>query len=232
MNLQTRDARFWLMSGGVAAFVMLVAGWLLVISPQRDAAASLRSEAADGQVANAATASKIAALARLNQDPSLLATGLREALAALPSDSGLPEFTRQVTAQATAHDLSLSSIVVGGITAPSPDADTSGTTPTDGTDPADTSTAGTSGSVLPAGIVSIPITLISDGSAADQLAFLHAIRVVGPRVGLVTATQLSVPPTTGKASIEPDCTMTVSITVFSAVRDKAQQAEYAKLLQG
>jgi hypothetical protein len=86
--------------------------------------------------------------------------------------------------------------------------------------------------VLPADIVSIPITLISDGSAADQLAFLHALRVDGPRRALVTTTQLAVPPTAGKASIEPDCTMTLSITVFSAVRDQAEQAEYTKLLQG
>ena len=86
---------------------------------------------------------------------------------------------------------------------------------------------------MPAGVVSIPVTLISDGTAADQLAFLHAIRVIGPRRALWSPRpHWPCGATTGTTSIATSCTMTVSLTVFSAVRTEAEQAEYAKLLRG
>ena len=236
MKLETRDARFWLIGGAAVALVMLVAGWLLIISPQRNSTASLRIQAADAEAANAAVAAKVAGLARLNRDRGHLTFELGRVLAALPSDSGLPAFTRQVTAQAAAHDITVHSISVGGLTMPVGDpaagTDTSTATVPDGTDPAAASTPATTDAGVPAGVVSIPITLISDGAAADQLAFLRAIRVTGPRRALVTSTGLSVPATAGATSIRSSCTMTVSLTVFSAVRTAAEQAEYAKLLRG
>jgi hypothetical protein len=231
VKLPARDARFWLIAGAAVAIIVMLAGWTLAINPQRNSAATLRAQAADAKVANGADAARVAALARLNRDSDQLTADLRSVLGALPSDSGLPEFTRQVTAQAVAHDITLKSIGVGGFTVPAGDAaagtDTSTGAVTDGTDPAVATDSG-----VPADIVSIPVTLISDGSAADELAFLHAIRVTGPRRALVTSTALAVGATTGATSIEASCTMTVSLTVYSAVRTGAEQAEYAKLLRG
>jgi hypothetical protein len=238
VNFRTRDSRFWLTAGAALALVITAAAWLLLISPKRNSTAELRSQAADGEVSNAAMASKIAALAKLDRDPSQLTGELRDALAGLPSDSGLPEFTQQVTAQAAANHVTLTSIAVGAFTAPSGSTTTTTTTTgpaADGTDPAGTTdTTAASGSTTgqPAGVVSIPVTLISDGSATDQLAFLHAIRVTGPRRALITSTDLAAPATTGQTSIDNSSTMTVTLTVFSAVRSAAEQAEYAKLLQG
>jgi hypothetical protein len=249
VNLSNRDAKFWLVAGAVVAFVVLVIGWEFVISPERDSAASLRSQAANSQVQNANTAAQVAKLAKLNQNQGQLVAQLHDALAGLPSDTGLPTFTQQVNAQARANHVTLSSVAVGGITAPV--APPVGTDPTAGTDPSASTDASTSDSTdtttdgsgatttdaaptggLPANTVSIPFTFITNGSATDQLAFLHDLRVNGPRRALVTATSFAVPSTTGTVSIDSSCTMTVQLTVFAAVRSSAERAEFAKLLQG
>ena len=236
MKLQTRDTRFWLIGGVALGLVVALAGWLLVISPQRNSAATLRTQAADANAENVTITAQVAALARLGRDPAQLTAALRRVLLALPSDSGLSAFTRQVTTQASANHLTLASIAVGGFAMPAADpaavADpAAGTDGTDGTAPvAAGATATTAG--VPSGIVSIPITLISDGAAADQLAFLRALRVTGPRSALVTSTALTVPATVGAGSIDAACTMTVTLTVYSAVRSPAEQAELTKLLRG
>jgi hypothetical protein len=242
VNLSNRDSRFWLIAGAVVALLVLAIGWEFFISPERDSAASLRSEAANAQVQNATTATQVAKLARLDQNKAQLVDQLQEALDGLPSDSGLSDFTDQVNAQARAHHVTLSSVAVGGFTVPAAPvaADTSAGTDTSGsdttaaagdtTDPAAAAPAATGG--LPANVVSISVTLISTGSASDQLAFLHDLRVAGPRRALVTATQMGVPATAGTVSVDGSSTMTVQLTVFSAVRTAAERAEFAKLLQG
>jgi hypothetical protein len=247
VNLSNRDAKFWLIVGAAVAFLVLVIGWEFVISPERDSAASLRSQAADAQVQNATTAAQVATLAKLNQNQGQLVAQLHDALAGLPSDTGLPAFTQQVNAQARANHITLSSVAVGGIVAPvaAPVDPTVGTDPSASTDSStsDSTDAATDGSAatttdaaptggLPADVVSIPFTLITNGSATDQLAFLHDLRVVGPRRALVTTTSFAVPATTGTVSIDSSCTMTVQLTVFAAVRSSAERAEFTKLLQG
>jgi hypothetical protein len=240
MNFRTRDTRFWLIASAAVAFFVVLVSWVFFISPERDSAASLRSQADDAQVTNATTAAKIAQLAKLDKNHAQLVAELRSALAGLPSDSGLPQFTEQLTAQAAAHHVTLSSMDVGDFTVPAttaPAADPTATdsttdaTATDGSDATATDTGTTEGG-LPANVVSIPVTLITVGSSANQLAFLHDVRVTGPRRALVTSTQLSVAATSGTLSIDSSCTMTVSLTVYSAVRSSADRAEYAKLLQG
>ena len=62
---------------------------------------------------NVSLQAKNAKLKAQNDDVATLRPGLADALAALPSDGGLPEFTRQVSAQATATSTVLTSIVVG-----------------------------------------------------------------------------------------------------------------------
>ena len=175
--------------------LIVAIGWLAVISPQRSSTNSLRGEADAALAQNTALAAKVAKLKRQNDNVGELKVTLRAALAALPFDTGLPTFTRQVADQATRSKVTLTSISIGAVSAtagpPAP-------APTTGT-PAQPAPAPPRPALAPAvpahgtpapTVVAIPVTLLSKGTNAHQLAFLKAIQVAGPRRALVSSTTL------------------------------------------
>jgi hypothetical protein len=175
---------------------------------------------------NVALQAKNAKLKEQNDDVAALRQSLADALAALPSDGGLPEFTRQVSAQATATLVSLTSIVVGSATpvvatdsADGGSADSGTTTATEGAEPASP------------GLLQIEITLTATGLGADLQAFVNEVQVTGPRRVLVTASQLA---TKGESSVGIDgtSTLTLSLDIFSAPMTPDAQAALEKLLTG
>ena len=97
--------------------LIAVAGWFGAISPQLSSTSSLQAQTQSAQDENLALQSKISKLRRESATLPLLTSELRNLLAALPSDSGLPQFTRQVTAQAARQGVGLTSITVGSISA-------------------------------------------------------------------------------------------------------------------
>jgi hypothetical protein len=214
------DKRVWLVGGAVLALVIALAGWLVVISPKLSATQALRDDTDGTQAQNAVLEAKVAKLAQQNNKVGELTTSLRTALTELPFDSGLPEFTRQLSTQATLQSVTLTSITVGAATPVA--ATVPVATPT-------TTTTGSTTSTTPAAsasaLVSIPITLASTGATADQVAFLKAIQEDGPRRALVTSV------TMGSVSGNSG-TMTVQLNVFSAPLSAAAQAQLEKLLTG
>jgi len=160
---------------------------------------------------------KVAGLQRQNQKLGSLTTSLRDLVAALPFDSGLPAFTRQVSRQAVQSAVTITSVTVGSIS------------PVNGTAAGGTSTSGTGSAT--GKVFAIPITLISTGSAAHQFAFLKAIQVDGPRRALVSSTQLA-PGGSEGTSVKGASTMTTQLTVFTTPLSSLQQAELEKLLSG
>ena len=78
--------------------------------------------------------------------------------------------------------------------------------------------------------MAIPITLLSKGSNAHQLAFLKAIQVVGPRRALVAPPRWAAVLGGWRPSIDKSATMTTQLTIFSAPLDAAGRAQLAKLL--
>ena len=222
MMSRAQDKRFWLAGGAALALVIVVVGWLAVISPQRASTSTLRGEADSARTQNTVLAAKVASLKRQNENVGKLKNSLRAALAALPFDTGLPTFTRQVAAQATQSKVSLTSILVGEAAAIAATAPTVPTTATP--------TAG--GTASAATVMAIPITLLSDGSGERQLAFLKAIQRCGPRRALVSSTTLGTSSSTGSSqSIDKSATMTTQLTVFTAPLDAAKRAQLAKLLK-
>ena len=146
--LQSRRA--WLGGGVVVALVLVAAGWLLFIHPELSSAASLRSQAQAAQFEDSLLVAKTAQLRKQSQNLGTMRTGLADALAALPADSGLPAFTDQLAAQAASNNVALTSITVGAVTAP-------------------TTTAGAATPSTTAGAVyQIPVTIISVGPLANQ----------------------------------------------------------------
>lgn len=209
--LQSRRA--WLGGGAVAALLIMAAGWLLLIQPELSSAASLRSQAQSAQFEDSLLLAKTAQLRKQSQNLGTMRTSLADALAALPSDSGLPAFTNQLTAQAAANQVTLTSIVVGAVTAP-------------------TTASGAPATSTTGAVYQIPVTIISTGTLANQEAFLKAIEVTGPRRALLTSTQLTVAAGARVASIDNGASVTTQLTVFSAPRSPQESAALQKLLNG
>jgi hypothetical protein len=210
--------RFWLGGAAAVAVVIVLAGWFGLVGPKLSSTSTLRAQADTVQQDNLALQAKVSRLRQENQKIDALTVKLRSALAALPFDSGLPEFTRQLTNQAAQHHVSLNSITVAQII--SADAVPAG----GGTTGATASAAGS--------VFAVPVTLLSGGSAANQLAFLNAVRIDGPRRALITSTQLAPPPGVPIDSVDASCSMTTQLTVFTAPLTEAQKVQLQKFLSG
>ena len=202
------DQRIWVVGGAVAALLIVAVGWVGFAGPTfqkvgqvRDATVATRAENDDLMTATAVLRSKSGRLDRYT-------ASLRNALAALPYDSGLPAFTRQLNAQGRAEGVSVGSVVVSGAS------------------PVEAARGGS------AGVFAMQVTVQSKGSLTDQLAFLRSIQRVGPRRVLVTAAQVSPGSGSAGSSIERVATISTQLTVFSAPRPPAQVRQVENLLRG
>jgi hypothetical protein len=233
-----QDRRVWLGGGAAAAVVIAAASWFLLISPEMSSAADLHSRADDQRAQNDLLTQKVATLKNKSEHLSKYTTALARALAALPVDSGLPALTREVNGFAASAHVQITSIAVGTVTATSTSvpttapADTSSTESDSSTNETTTSSAPSTTSGAAGGTFSIPITVISNGTLARQVAFLDALRSAGPRYGLITNVQLS--PGTGArvASVDAASAMTTQFTVFASPQGAAEVKELKKLLNG
>lgn len=229
------NKRFWILGGLVAALLIAAAGWFLLISPELDGASGDRATAQSVRDQNVSLESKVVDLKKQNEELPTYVASLKDALEALPADSGMPAFTRQITAQAAQAHVSVSDITVGGITpytppiapdaAPAADGssdDTSASTST--TTAAPTATAST-------GIFEIQVSVMTSGPLHAQETFLNSVQTAGPRRALITGTQL-IPAGSNTSSIDTDSTATIQMTLFSAPQTPQQEALLQKLLSG
>jgi hypothetical protein len=213
-----QDRRAWLCGGAVAAVLIAAVSWFMVISPERSSTASLGTQTADAQLQNALTQTKVAKL-RLQADSiGKLQAQLASAFEALPKASGLPAFTRQLSAQGAATHVAVTSITIGAITAVGadgiavvPGATTATPVPGATTSPGTSTPASAAISVF-----AIPVTVVSSCSLMHELAFLKAIQTLGPRRTLVTSTQFGPSADALSAPLDKATTVTAQLTVFSA----------------
>jgi hypothetical protein len=213
-----QEKRLWLGGGALTAVVVAAASWFMLISPELSSASSLHEQTDAAQLQNQMLQAQTAKLKKQSDHLDALTATLRAAVDALPLDNGLPEFTRQVSAQAKAAKVSLSGISVGTI-GPAAGA------------------AGPAAAMADAGgaagkLYSIPITMIANGSYAHELRFLKEIQTTGPRRALVTSTQFAPGSSSQVASIDRSATMTVQLTIFAAPRTPQAAAQLAKQLDG
>ncbi|MCW2527137.1 MAG: hypothetical protein JWM76_1997 [Pseudonocardiales bacterium] len=225
MTSRLDDKRVWLVGGAVLALLIALISWMMIINPKLSSNQALRDDATSAQAQNAVLETKVAKLAQQNNKVGELTATLQTALAALPFDSGLADFTRQVSAQATTKRVALSSITVGAATPVTAAVASTGTTATTGTTALPTTP--TSTAAVASALIAIPITLSSTGTTDDQVAFLKAIQRDGPRRALVVSTTMA-----GNGSVVGSTTMTLQLSVFSAPLSAAAQAQLEKLLTG
>jgi hypothetical protein len=206
------DSRLWLGGGVLLALLISAVSWLVVIGPELASAAFLREQTAATSQKNDRLQREGDILEAKHTELAKYTSSLRTALAALPYDSGLPAFTRQLNAQAAANSVVLTSVMVGAV--------------------APVTSATGSPKAVSDDLFSLQLTVQSNGTLSHQLGFLDAVRTAGPRRALVTATQVS--PATGSrsTSLERATTFTTQLTVFSAPQGPAQVTELQKLLSG
>lgn len=231
-----QDKRVWMGGGAMLAVLIVLAGWFLVIHPQLSAASADRDQTAAVRQQDEALQRRNDNLQAKNDDKGALQAGLVAALAQLPSEGALPAFTRQLSAQATAAGVVLTSVIVG---AASPVVAAGGQSTAPAAAAASPAIA-TTAAVAPAtaaGLVQTIITVNATGLGRHDLAFLRAIQWNGPRRALVTSVQLA--PTGGSATtgttttgIDGPCTLTLTLTIFTAPLSPSAQADLEKLLSG
>lgn len=233
MSINGRTA--WLAGGALGTLLIVAASWLLFVHPKLSDADAARSDAAATRTSNDALRAKAATLRDKSEHLDGYRAALRGALAALPTDSGLPAFTRELTRAAAAHHVAVAGITVGGISAVDTAGTQTGTAPTGGTPTGGTPTGSTpTGTVQPpaASLYSIQVSLTADGSLAGERAFLKAVQYAGARRVLITS--LAFTPTAGSAgaSIDAANRLSAGLTVYTAPQSPAQQAQLSKLLAG
>jgi hypothetical protein len=227
------DKRVWLAGGAVAAVLIALVAWFAAISPQLSAASSARADTDAARTHNNALQSASAKLKAQNNDVVTLRARLRAALTALPFDSGLPQYTRQLSQQASGNRIRLTSVIVGAATGAAPAGTTAALPSAPAAVPVTPAPSATT-AVPPAApaataVISIPVTVVSTGKGSDQLGFLQAIQAATSRRALVNSAQLS--PITGLSN-DGTTTLTLQLTIFTSPLNPAARTALEKLLSG
>ena len=251
------NVRVWVGGGVVAAILLAVAGWFLLVGPQLAHAAELRDQQEQAEQDNATLQAKVVTLKKQSQQLPTLVTDLRRAQAQLPPTPDLSGLATQINAHAAAADVTISSLTISGAeavksttaaapaaAAASPSAGSGGT----GSATADSATAtgdnagggsaaagGAAGSGTGA-VYAVTVSVTTGGTLAHQRAFLDRLSGVGPRAVLVGSTQLgagadSGPGTVaGAGTLDAGSTMTSALTFFVAPQSAAAVTSLQKQL--
>jgi Tfp pilus assembly protein PilO len=182
-------ARIWVIAGAAAIVLLTVASWFLLISPKFAEAADVRTQVDDTQTQLIALRKKIAGLEDQKSRLSTYKAALKANQRALPSDSGVPDFLRQLQGSGEATGVKVSGVSVA------PPAQAAGVS----------------------GVWQLPITLTAEGGS-DQLGeFLNQLQAVQPRAVLVQSanlTQGDAANTTGTGGVAGKTSLSLSLLAY------------------
>ena len=155
--------RLWMMAGAAVIVFLAVMSWFFVISPKYADADDVHSTTANTQIQIISLKKRIADLETQKSNLPQFKQALKRNQAALPSDSGVPDFLRQLQNSGDKVNVSVGGI---NVSAPSP----------------------VSGSAT---TYSLPITLTADGSATGLDAFLRQLQETQPRAVLIDSANVT-----------------------------------------
>lgn len=208
---KSSQERLWLIGGGVGAFVMVLIGYFLLISPQRASTQDVRDQVAAKQLESAALQQHIDELTAQNKDLAKYKSQLAALRLALPSNSGLPDLLRTLQGIGNETLAQVTSLTVGpptGITAApaAAPAEPAGTaTPT--ATPTTASTATTEPTSSGTGVYSLSITAQVSGSTKQLGDFLDQLQSVQPRAVLITSVALGAADSSDRSATTMQLTM-------------------------
>jgi Tfp pilus assembly protein PilO len=158
MSTDGRKDRFWIAGGCLVALVLALAGYFLLIGPQRSTTGERDTQAADARAEIPVLKKKLADLRKDNEKLDQYKTQLDKDRAALPENAGVPEYLRLMQTLGAQTGVSVDNVTLGA-----PSRVTS-----------------------PAGVYSVPVTLLITGTAVEVDVFLAGLQQVQPRAVLVT----------------------------------------------
>jgi Tfp pilus assembly protein PilO len=150
-------ARIWLLAGIATTVLLAVASWFLLISPKYAEADDVRSQVDDTQTQLITLRKKIAGLESQKAQLPKFRAALKANQKALPDDSGVPDFLRQLQSSGEKTGVAVSGFSVA----------------------APAQVAGV------AGVWQLPFTLVATGDAANLGQFLNDLQAVQPRAVLI-----------------------------------------------
>jgi type IV pilus assembly protein PilO len=179
--------RMWAVGGAVGAAVLVALAWFFLISPQRAETAVLQEDTAAAHTRIGMLQQRLGQLRKENSELAKFQAQLAADRQALPTDSGLPNFLRQIQIAGEATGVTVNSVTVG-----EPDV------------------AAASGGQLYA----FTITMTVEGNAATLSRYLDQLQRVQPRAVLINSVNLAAAdPST---SINSPSGLTLNLHVFVA----------------
>jgi Tfp pilus assembly protein PilO len=181
--------RIWLFAGAVVIVLLVVASYLLLIRPRYTAASEVRAQVDETQAQLVTLQRKIADLdEQTTQLPKYKAT-LAVSRLALPADSGVSDFLRQLQRAGDKVDVSVSGISV----------------------------AAPVKSTVASDVWELPITLDAEGEAAKLSLFLTQLQTGQTRAVFVKSANLVLGTTAAdSSSATTDASISLSITAYVA----------------
>lgn len=166
--MQLDAAKKWYAAAALASVVVLVAGWLLLVSPQRATADDIAAQADSQLASNQVSQAKIDALKLQYQNLPSLQAELAVVGSHIPQAANLPSLLRTLSQAAVTAGVTLSTV-----------------TPSNPVPLTGTSSGGPGGLAAPGGVNVIPVVLQITGPFANTRLFLASLEGM-PRSFLVT----------------------------------------------
>jgi Tfp pilus assembly protein PilO len=204
---RSQAERLWMIGGGVAAFLMILVGYLFFISPQQDSTSEVNSQVRTVQSANDALEARLTALAAQNRDLTRYQSLAAHARAALPDTSALSAFLRTVQAIGSSTHTSVTSLAANN--------------------PVDVSVA--AGVGPKAGrVYALPITMTVTGAVPALDQFMTQLQSVQPRAVLIsqlTQTVAGVRGSTAATATGKPTAITMTMYAFVAPSSATEAAQ-------
>lgn len=178
--------RIWLIGGALGAAVLLAIGWFFLIGPQKDQTGRLRDQADAAQLSLNTLHHRLDQLRQQNGDLPKYRAQLAVNRHALPQDSGMSDFLRELHATTGGGGASFHVLQVG----------------------AAVKVAGTATPVY-----SMPLTLQADGTIVALTRFLDQVQQVQPRAVLIKTANLVTNQQSGSRAAPVSLTLTLDVFV-------------------
>jgi Tfp pilus assembly protein PilO len=180
--------RLWIIGGVVAAALLIAVGWFVAINPQRAAADGYRAQQETIETQLVVLRRRLADLEEEHKKLPQYRATLKRDKEALPDDSGVPDFLRQLQDSGD-----LVGVTVNGVAVNSPE------------------------QVTGTGTFSLPITVTAQGTATKLDRFLDQLQQVQPRAVLIQSANLAAAGDAGTETAgSGQLIMTLAIKTFVA----------------
>lgn len=194
----------WFAVGIVGALLLLLLGWLLLISPQRSQVASINEEIATTEQQTQSLIAKANALRKQADELAQMQASLAALSSKLPDQAGVDSLIRQIDAANQASGLQIQSFSVSpaqpleipgaaeaAAAAPAAAAPAEGESPDTAAAASEAASAGAAAAALATSLEYIPVTIeFTKGSYSTYLNYLNQIENLS-RALLVTSVTLS-----------------------------------------